>query len=54
VKRADKQAADKAAHLARERKSQEGEAVAVADDDGSTGPDSDEVVTKLSRDRGGD
>jgi len=43
VKRADKQAANKAAHLTREHKSQEAEAVAVAEDDGITGPDSDNV-----------
>ena len=54
MKRADKQAANKAAHLARERKSQEAEGVAVTDDDGITGTDTDDVVTKHSRDRGGD
>ena len=43
MKRADKQAANKAAHLAREHKSQEAEAVAVAEDDGITGTDSDDV-----------
>ena len=39
----NKQAANKAAHLAREHKSQEAEAVAVAEDDGITGTDSDDV-----------
>jgi hypothetical protein len=49
VKRADKQAADKAAHLARDRKSQDGEPVAVADDDGITGTDSDEDRDEAQR-----
>jgi hypothetical protein len=53
VKLADKQAANKAAHLARDRKSQEVEAVDVGDDDGITGTVSDQVVMKLSRDQGG-
>jgi hypothetical protein len=49
VKRADKQAADKAAHLARDRKSQDGEPVAVAGDDGITGTDSDEDRDEAQR-----
>jgi hypothetical protein len=53
VKLADKQAANEAAHLARDRKSQEVEAVDVGDDDGITGTVSDQVVMKLSRDQGG-